>query len=512
MLPPLSRRRFLGASSASVVGVSTLQANPILSGLMPVGDVQVQANPQHVTFRPEIEPLVRLIEQTPRDELLEVIGKRVRDGLEYQSLLGALLLAGIRNVQPRPAVGFKFHAVLVVHSAHLASVASAPEDRWLPIFWALDQFKSSQARDIAEGDWTMSAVQDARVPSPEAAVRSFEQAMQSWDEEAADVAAAAVARTLSADQVLDLLAKFVARDFRAIGHKAIYLANSWRTLQTIGWQHAEPVVRSLAYAALNHVGEPNPATSDLQPDRSWRENLRFVESIPPSWNGGTATPEATSDLLSALRDQETMQVTQLIVGQLTQGVSPTSIFDALHVGAAELLMRQNGIVALHAVTTTNAMRFLFDHVGDDHTRRLLILQAAAFLPQFRDNMARRGNLDDVQIDRELAEENAAGTQAAGADLAAILPLIRQDSLAAARGTARWLAAGNDPQRLIDATRRLIFLKGDDSHDYKFSSAVTEDYHLISPAWRNPYLAASTYRLRSPAEPDIDLVSRIRAAI
>ena len=63
-------------------------------------------------MRPEIEPLVQLLEQTPRDELLEIIAKRIGAGLSYQDLLAALLLAGVRNVQPRPSVGFKFHAVL----------------------------------------------------------------------------------------------------------------------------------------------------------------------------------------------------------------------------------------------------------------------------------------------------------------------------------------------------------------------------------------------------------------
>jgi hypothetical protein len=51
----------------------------------------------------------------------------------------------VRNVQPRPSVGFKFHSVLVVHSAHLASIGGADEHRWLPIFWALDYFKATQA-------------------------------------------------------------------------------------------------------------------------------------------------------------------------------------------------------------------------------------------------------------------------------------------------------------------------------------------------------------------------------
>jgi hypothetical protein len=32
------------------------------------------------------------------------------------------LLAGVRNIEPRPSVGFKFHAVLVVNPVHLASL------------------------------------------------------------------------------------------------------------------------------------------------------------------------------------------------------------------------------------------------------------------------------------------------------------------------------------------------------------------------------------------------------
>jgi hypothetical protein len=64
-------------------------------------------------------------------------------------------------------------------------------------------------------------------------------------------------RTAGAQDAFDLFCRFGARDFRDIGHKAIYVANSWRTLQNIGWQHSEPVLRSLAYALLEHEGD-NP--------------------------------------------------------------------------------------------------------------------------------------------------------------------------------------------------------------------------------------------------------------
>ena len=151
---------------------------------------EAQLDPGTVRFQPDIEPLVRLLEDTPREHLLEEVAVRIRDGLSYREVLAALLLAGVRNVQPRPAVGFKFHAVLVVNSAHLASLSSPDADRWLPIFWALDYFKSSQAQDEREGNWTMPPVDEAAVPAADKADVAFRQAMDQWDESAADAAIA----------------------------------------------------------------------------------------------------------------------------------------------------------------------------------------------------------------------------------------------------------------------------------------------------------------------------------
>src|SRR5207248_4826076 len=139
-----------------------------------------QLDPGFVRCHPEIEPLVRFLEDTPRERLLEQVADRLHRGLTYRELVAALLLAGVRNIQPRP-VGFKFHAVLVVNSAQLASQNSPDADRWLPIFWALDQFKVSQARNVREGDWTLAAVDEAAVPTADKARVAFASAMDRWD-------------------------------------------------------------------------------------------------------------------------------------------------------------------------------------------------------------------------------------------------------------------------------------------------------------------------------------------
>src|SRR5262245_58940580 len=199
---PTSRRDFLKttATSGALLGMGDLS---FLSRLPGVSRAEARLDDKSVRFHPEIEPLVRLLEDTPRAALLEEVAARIKRGLSYRELLAALLLAGVRNIQPRP-VGFKFHAVLVVNSAHLASLASPDSDRWLPIFWALDYFKDSQARDVREGDWTMRSVNETGVPQATKARQAFTEAMDNWDEAAADVAVTGLARNASAQEVFEI--------------------------------------------------------------------------------------------------------------------------------------------------------------------------------------------------------------------------------------------------------------------------------------------------------------------
>ncbi|HZW32500.1 MAG TPA: twin-arginine translocation signal domain-containing protein [Isosphaeraceae bacterium] len=504
-----NRRRFLGASAAggALVGLGELG---FLSRLGPVSAGEAKLDPKVVRLQPEIEPLVRLLEETPRNRLLEEVAGRIHKGLSYREVLAALLLAGVRNVQPRPSVGHKFHAVLVVNSAHLASLGSPDTDRWLPIFWALDYFKSSQAQDVREGNWTMGPVDESAVPPSGRAREAFVAAMDRWDESAADAATAGLARTAGANEVYELFFRYGARDFRSIGHKAIYVANSWRTLQCIGWQHAEPILRSLAYALLMHE-DGNPAQRDDPADRSWRHNQSRAARIKEGWYAGKPDSAASADLLTTLRKGSEDDACEQVVELLNRGVAPQSIWDALFDGAGELLLRQPGIVSLHAVTSTNALHYAYQASGDDLTRRLLMLQNAAFLTLFRGALGGRGRVRDARID-QLEPAGTSKSKDCAEAVAEIFAEASRDKLAAARQALAYLQAGHEPEPLIHAARRLVFLKGDDPHDYKFSSAVLEDYYHASPAYRERYLAASLLLLPGSADRDNNLVKRTRAAL
>ena len=491
------RRQFVRSSIVLAAGGANA-----LSWLPQLNAEELGVAPDHVQFNSNIEPLVRVLENTPRSKIIDRVFDEIRTGRSYQELLAALFLAGIRNVQPRPSVGFKFHSVLVVHSAHQASLAAVDEHRWTPLLWSIDYFKRAQQSDVREGDWTMSAAPSRNLPEPPQALLALDEAMNRWDVEAADAAATIVARTTTSSQILNLLAKHAARDYRSIGHKSIYLANAFRTLGVIGWQHAEPVVRSLCYAILNHTGDPNPANSDLDVDRVGRSNWKRVEKLPNGYLSNNRKPIESATVAKELRTATPEQAADFVVQLIESGCHPESVYDGIMIAAAEMVMRQAAIVPLHAVTTTNAMRFLYRSVYDDRTRRWLLLQNAAFIPHFRESAKARGSLGDMDL---LEFEPAA---ADNSDVSKLFEVIGTDRKAAAASVLNLAQQSEVANQLIGRAREFVFLKGNDAHDYKFSSAALEDYHQMDPTWRARYLAGCSYLLHGNGERTTSLAKQV----
>ena len=75
-----NRRKFLGRS-ATVGALLGLGDLTFLAELQPVSASDVELDPKVVRLRPEIEPIVRLLEETPRERLLEEIANRIKKGL-----------------------------------------------------------------------------------------------------------------------------------------------------------------------------------------------------------------------------------------------------------------------------------------------------------------------------------------------------------------------------------------------------------------------------------------------
>ncbi len=465
--------------------------------------------PDMVRFTPEIEPFVRLIEDTPRDRCIEAVADRLKGGATYQQFLAATFLAGIRNVNPQPP-GFKFHCVFLAHAANYLAQSAPVEERLLPHFWVLDTFKKSQDEDERGGDFVLRDHTGA-LPDGELALNAFRDAMDDWDESRADAAVMALARSGDPRRVFDLLWAYGARDYRNIGHKAIFVANSWRTLDAIGWQHAEPTLRSLVLGLLD-FGKSEVVNDFALDDQAYPGNVELVEqyadALPGNWTDTTANDAATQAILAPLREGGTQAACELAMDSLTQGVCDgQAVWDAVHLAAAEMMMRQPGIPGIHAVTSVNGLRFAYERSDNAQTKLLMLLQGVGWMGQFR-NFIKPEKDRDVRIDAIASADIPAD---AGEAAESIYASLTDDRDAAAQMAFAY-AQQHDAQELFAIGRRLVFLKSSEHHHMKWPAALFEDYALVSPQYQPQFAATSMYYLRGTGHRDSPAVQRAIAAL
>jgi len=442
--------------------------------------------------------------------------EQLRRGVSYRQFLAALFLAGVRNINPRPP-GFALHCVFVVHSTHLIGLEAPADSRLLPLFYLLDDFKSSQERDAHQptGDYIMRNIRGP-LPATERAAAELADAMENWDSERAERAVVSMARSRSAEEIFGMLWRYGARDYRNIGHKAIFAANAYRTLQTIGWQHAEPVLRSLVLGMLD-FGRQQQINGYALDDQCYNGNLkRLKESFPrlsADWVSDAANPEETRDILKVIRESTPEEACAGVLARLVKGTSAATVWDAVHLAAAELRMRARGSAALasiHSVTSANALRYAYLVAPDPQLRLLLLLQACGWMGQFR---AAAGARPDSLRALEITElEPSPESAPLDRMLNEIFAGIPSNPDASAARVMRLSADLSSRQAFFSMALRYTIAKVDEVHYYKYLAALIEDVPQVSPEWQARLLAAAVYYLKGPANPEPVPMQRAREAL
>jgi hypothetical protein len=457
--------------------------------------------------RGSIAMLLKLLEDSPRERLPRELARLIHGGLLYEDLLAALSLAATRNVQPYPDVGFKYHSVMMLRSVHLTTQHLAAPEKWLPVIWAVDYFKDTQAQEQAASGWRMPAPVQTKSENSEVARRSLTAALDKWDHDAADAAIMKYAQSAPLDEIFALLFAYGARDLREIGHKAITISNA-HSLMTLfgrdGGLEAAPILRSTVAALLNSEGEPDPATHDLAPDRPWRLNRERLQQIPRSWKQGHDDPAARADLRAALYRVSTEDAGKTVVEMLQRGISPDTIWQGLFDTAAELLMHEPGIVPLHAQTTANALHHAYRISTDEPAQQLALLQCAAFVALFR----RMTNTSESEFNlQKLEPQPLEGHDPSQASREIFSDLAARHRVQAARKSLGYLRNGGDANSLIATARHHLVYGAMEAHDYKFAEALFDNYSQFPQAeWRSRFLSAGMGYFKAPTKRPVPIVA------
>jgi hypothetical protein len=448
--------------------------------------------------------LAKMLEDSPRERLPGELAHRIRAGLGHEQLLAALSLAATGNVQPYPDVGFKYHSVMLLRSVHATQGHIPSAEKWLPLIWAVDYFKDTQAQEQASSGWRLSPRAAALQVNPEAARRSLAAALDKWDHEAADTAIVDFARAAPPQEIFPLLFSYAARDLREIGHKAITVSNCHSLMTLFGsGPSPEPILRSVVAALLNSEGEPDPASHDLAPDRPWRRNRERLHHIPASWKQGHDDPGARSELRAALYRASAEESGGVVIAMLQRGISPEAIWQTLFDTAAELLLHDPGIVPLHAQTTANALHYIYEICDDERTQQLTLLQCAAFIALFREMT--RAREKDINLEKLEPLPPASKTTDPLEEI--FSDLADGQRLQAARKSLGYLRSGGNADNLIATARHHLVYGAQEAHDYKFAEAVFDTYEQSQdPAWRSRFLSAGMAYFTAPRASPVPIVA------
>ena len=444
-------------------------------------------------------PLIRLIEETPREALTAKITALIRAGLARHELLKAIQLAGLRQIEPRP-VGFKFHAVMMVDAVRRLSLGDAGSNGWIPILWNLDYFKFSQARSYRQSDWRLGEFRSVAAPVGQAE-RLYLDAMQFRQWSLAEQAIVALARSRGRNYLLALLSELAVRDFHSIGHKAIYISHCWRLLRDASQAELELMLRAMSYALLARDSQQSEKPAEPNARLPWQEvnyplNLQRLAVIPLQACMAVPDRALTEQLLLRIGQGDADDCCDFATRLLIQGASFQMVWDALFLAAAEAVMNRPSIPLLHTVTVSHSMYWLWQQASEQRLRRLIPLQALAYVVQMRRHFKVPESGVPILSLQELAAHKADKAELAGG----LESRIRQigEVLGTDPALARQRLAAFPVQQYWPQLRRSLndwlLLKSDQAHDFKYGAAVLESLPWLSPPYQAAYLAAASLLL------------------
>lgn len=485
-----NRRSFIGSSSAwlGLAGVSNFSRLHADEG-----------KPLDVSMSSDIAPLVRLIETTSREKSVDMMIGELRKGVTKNEFVAAMFIAaGRMKVSP--------HHVYMINSARRLSDDMERETQLLPLFWALDTLQYGRK------DGNRYPPVKVRPLSQEKGTQELQDAMDRFDADSAESAIVALARSSNPKAAMSELWRYAGRDDGFIGHRAIALVNSWRVLEAIGWQHAEPmfqfVVRELNADQNQHQ----------QHSANWeRAHQRFSE-VPIGWDSRESNPASTLELFDTMRTESDATACEAAFKMLATGkVAVGSIWDAVFLLGAEFMIRYPtsdlGATPLHTNTSANALRFAFDKCSDPHIRLYTLLAAVAWSTKFHsaERWTQEGKpwLRDMRITDLPVREISGSSEEVVAEIFDMQPKRRHDEsqkeiLVGREGPREdqdkvadlafsYANKFPDHRHYIEAARLLTSMKStQDAHDVKFPVAIFENYELVNSQWRPHLIAASSH--------------------
>jgi hypothetical protein len=441
-----------------------------------------------------LEPLVRLMQDTPAAKLLPVLVEKLRAGVELRQLVAAGALANARTFGGEDYIGF--HTMMALAPGfHMAQELPAAQQP-LPVFKVLYRNTNRIQETGGAEHEVLHPVVATTTAIPADRGEWLREAVHSKDAARAEAAFAAVAGT--PEDALDALLHVVGDSTDV--HRVVLPYRAWDLLGLIGRDNATTLLRqSVRFCVHNENWRHDEPASLLA---KLLDEHKLLGATP----GTRAAEDAWVEKLSETIFRSTpQQAAAAAAAALAEGFAPDAIGEAISLAANQLILRDHGrtprdevkgkplgsvhgdSIGVHACDSACAWRNLARVARPRNTYACLILGAY----QAALDRAERGgdflNWEPLPLARHV--EDVKTTDPEGL-LRELDETIRGNMQAHASAIVqRYGQLGHEPREVFDVLRRYAISEDGALHAEKFFRTVTEEFAAARPAFRWRQLCA-----------------------
>lgn len=416
MVSGSSRRRFLSCVSRGTLMATLGPALTVDLGLASRGFCEDATEPAALEFG-DLEPLVRLLQESAPEALQPVLVGKIRDGLDLKTLTAAAALANARTFGGEDYIGF--HTFMALSPALSMSSLMPKGQEALPILKVL--FRNSGR--ITEFGGRESEVLRSLPPSDtlNAAPQALHDAVRSRDIVKAE---RILSETVSGDPRIALEALLPCVQDNPEVHRTVLPWRAWDMQRLVGVQHALTFLRQSLHYCIR--AEPHR-------NESWSEHGRMLVRLFDEFRleGKSPGTRAVDDQMF-LKFSETLSsatpedAARAVAGWLADGIDPAVIGETLSHAASHLVLRDGGrlpqwedrfkvagsvhgdSVGVHASDSANAWRNMAN-VCQGNSRYACLIIGAWQLARDRDmpgNLLKESLPSGYQINRLTSNDPA----------------------------------------------------------------------------------------------------------
>ena len=454
--------------------------------------------PNALSFGP-LEPLVRLMQETPVNRLLPALVEQLSSGVDLRRLTTAAALANARTFGGEDYVGF--HTMMALAPALHMSQELPKELQPLPVFKVLYRNTNRIQEHGGRKDEVLHPVEPARPSEIPLNSEQLRDAVRRQDVTLAEERFARLSLQSPADAFDHLL--FTVQDNTEV-HRVVLPYRVWDLLELIGREQAQVLLRQSVRYCVKAETWPRSAAWD-EPRTLLPKVLAEHKLLGRTPGDRSAEDNWVDELSYTIFKSTPEQAAQAAAAALAEGFSPAAIGEALTLAANQLVLRDMGrtprdevpgkplgsvhgdSIGVHACDSANAWRNMARVSNTRNCFASLILGAYQVA---LDRGARGGdflNWQPLPLARHVEQVKA--TDAAGL-LGEAEEAIRGNLQAKAAAVVhRYGQLGHSPRAMFDLLIRYAVSEEGALHAEKFYRTCSEEFAVTRAAFRWRHVVA-----------------------